>query len=100
MAWPNSCRHTENTQSTVTTMKHSMVLPGGYHHVVLFALAQQEMFAEEHIARGKAPLEGGFADVVHVNAAAFDILSGLAFGWTQTGMNQQFNEGKTGAAQL
>lgn len=51
----------------------------GDHDVVLLALAQQDVFAEEQIVRGHRPGCAGLADVVEVHAAAFDVLSRLAF---------------------
>ena len=50
--------------------------------VVLFAFAEQDVFAEEEIIRGDSADGIGFADVVDVHAAAFEVFAGLTFGRT------------------
>ena len=50
------------------------------------------MFAEQQIARRHRPRRAGFADVVDVHAAAFDVFSRLTFGGTQAGVKQKFHQ--------
>ena len=47
--------------------------------VILFALAEQEVFAEKQIVGRHGARGAGFTDVFEINAAAFDILSCLTF---------------------
>ena len=54
-------------------------LPRSYHHIVLFALAEQNVFAEEQVVRRHGASGAGFTDVVDVHAAAFDVFAGLTF---------------------
>src|ERR1700722_5420091 len=106
-ACPNSCRHTENTQPTTTIKKHEYICPDSAptkpskkagnlararlfhrdHHVVLLSLAQEHVLAEKQIACRHRPLKICFTDVVHVNAAAFDVLSRLPLGRAKSGMD-------------
>jgi hypothetical protein len=50
------------------------------------------MLAEEEIVRGDGTLEIGFAHVVQIDAAAFDIFSGLSLGRTETGVDKEFDQ--------
>ena len=51
-----------------------------YHDVILFAFAQQQVLAEEQIAARDRALEIGFANVVHIHTATFNIFPRLTFG--------------------
>src|SRR5215471_12252463 len=66
--------------STADVLNHAPSnLLRGQDHVISFAFAQEEMFAEQQVGRRDHAEEVRFADVIDVNAAALDILSGLAF---------------------
>ena len=58
---------------------------GRQDDVVAFAFAQEQVFAEEQVAGGDGALEVRLADVVDVDAAAFDVLARLPFGRAQAG---------------
>ncbi len=66
-------------------------LPGCYHHVILFAFAQQQVFAKQERLLFDDALDIAFADVVEVNAAAFDVLPRLAFALAQTAVHQRLH---------
>jgi hypothetical protein len=53
-----------------------------HDHVVFFAFAEQQMFAEQQIGTGHEAGRTGFADVVDVYAAAFGVFARLPLGWT------------------
>lgn len=55
------------------------------------------MFAEEEVGGGEVSLDRGFADVIHVDAAAFEVLAGLALALAEAGMDQNFGEWQAGA---
>lgn len=77
-------------------MRREMKSAGGDDSVVLFAFAQEEMFAEEEIGGGDGALEVGFADVVEVDAAALDVFTGLSFGGRECGVDEKFDERNAG----
>src|ERR1051326_2296935 len=62
-----------------------------HHHVIAFAFAEQQMFAEEQIVRGDQALDLALPNIIQVNAAAFQIFAGLALARTKTGVDQQFD---------
>jgi hypothetical protein len=49
------------------------------HDVIPFAFAEKQMFSEQEIVGVDGALGVCFADVVDIDAAAFDIFAGLAF---------------------
>jgi hypothetical protein len=49
------------------------------------------MFAEEQVVARDGALEVGFTDVVHGDAAAFDIFAGLALGLAQADSDEEFH---------
>ena len=67
------------------------------HDVVAFAFAEEEVFGEKELGGGDCALGIGFADVVEIDAAAFDVFTGLPFAWGEAGMEEKFHEGKARA---
>ena len=57
----------------------ALVLCGAKDGVGAFAFAEEEVLAEEEIGGREGTREFGGTDVVHVDAAAFDVFAGLAF---------------------
>src|SRR6266496_68876 len=101
MAWPNSCRQTENTQRIVTVRKQ--VMTKSFHRqdqIIPFSFAKEQMLAEQQILPRHQAIALALANVVHINSAPFNLLSRLALGRTQTGVNQQLNQRRAGAFQL
>lgn len=58
------------------------------------------MFTEKQIVRGHRSGGTGFSNIVDVYTTTLDVLSGLAFGWTQARLNEQFDERQTDAIQF
>src|SRR5262245_53165689 len=70
--------------------------PRRHDDVILLPFAQQQMLAEEQIVRGDGARRVRFADVVQVNAAAFNVLSRLTFRRTQARVHEQFDQSHAG----
>jgi len=70
---------------------------GGDDRVGSFAFSEEDVFAEEEVGGGDVALDGGFADVVDVDAAALDILAGLSLAGGQFGGHEQFGQWQAGA---
>src|ERR1041385_1008523 len=62
------------------------------HDVIPLSFAQQNVAAEEEVLRGDGALRIGLADVVDVDAAAFEIFSRLAFRGRKAAVHEGFDE--------
>src|SRR3954462_11846276 len=58
------------------------------------------MFAEEQILSAKCALKISLANIVHVHAPSFEILSRLPFGRAKAAMHQQFDQRTPGSGEL
>ena len=63
-----------------------------YHRIRPLSLSQQQKPAEEQVIRGHDAGDIAGADVVHVDAAAFDVFSCLAVRGTEAGVDEELQE--------
>ena len=70
------------------------------HGVRAFALAQEEVFAEQEVRGRDGAGDLGRADVVHVDTAAFDVFFRLAFRGSEAGVDEQIDERSAGAIEF
>src|SRR5438270_10138145 len=68
------------------------MLAGRHYHIIALAFAKQEVLAEEKISQPNSSERIGFANVVHIDAAAFDVFSSLSLRWAETAKHEQFNQ--------
>ncbi len=52
------------------------------HHIVSLSFSQEQMFAKEQLLQTKSALKVPIANVVDIDAAAFEVFPGLPFGRT------------------
>src|ERR1051326_7422658 len=95
MACPNSCRQTEKIQRIVTMKKQTMALPvlfGRHHDIIAFALAHEQVPAEQEVPGRDGPRGLACAHVVEIYPAALNVFSGLALRRAQTRMDEDLKQ--------
>jgi len=83
-----TCGRRRSADAVQAALRRLMtVLFRRHDHVILFAFAKQDVFAEKQIVRRYGTGGTGLADVVDIHAAVFDVFTRLVLGRTKSGKN-------------